>query len=506
MRDELVLEMREIDKIFPGVHALKKVNFELRKGEVHALLGENGAGKSTLINVLGGVYPIDGGQILIDGQPVVIRQIKDAQQLGIAIIHQELVLVPHMTVAENIFMGREPRTKLGTVDKKKMFRDAQEAIDAVGLCCSATDLVCKLSVAQQQLVEIAKALSYNAKIVVMDEPTSSLMTREVDILFDTIRKLRAKGVSIIYISHRMSEFFEIADRITVMRDGEYVTTRDVEQTNTDELVFLMVGRKLENYYTRTYNKPGETVLEVSGLSQKSTGLEDINFSLRKGEILGFSGLVGAGRSELMRCIVGIEKYDSGEIRLFGEPAGPMDTAQAQKKGLVMVPEDRKQQGLILLNSVGFNLTINVLESFIGLGVVNKCAENEIIERHIRALNIKTPSARQKVGNLSGGNQQKAIIAREIDKDPDLLVAVQPTRGLDVGAIEYIHSQLVAQRDKGKAVLLVSLELDEVMDVSDRILVMYEGELVGQLDPKTVSVEELGLYMAGAKRDPVPEEV
>ena len=336
MRDELVLEMREIDKIFPGVHALKKVNFELRKGEVHALLGENGAGKSTLINVLGGVYPIDGGQILIDGQPVVIRQIKDAQQLGIAIIHQELVLVPHMTVAENIFMGREPRTKLGTVDKKKMFRDAQEAIDAVGLCCSATDLVCKLSVAQQQLVEIAKALSYNAKIVVMDEPTSSLMTREVDILFDTIRKLRAKGVSIIYISHRMSEFFEIADRITVMRDGEYVTTRDVEQTNTDELVFLMVGRKLENYYTRTYNKPGETVLEVSGLSQKSTGLEDINFSLRKGEILGFSGLVGAGRSELMRCIVGIEKYDSGEIRLFGEPAGPMDTAQAQKKGLVMV--------------------------------------------------------------------------------------------------------------------------------------------------------------------------
>jgi len=438
LRDELVLEMREIDKIFPGVHALKKVNFELRKGEVHALLGENGAGKSTLINVLGGVYPIDGGQILIDGQPVVIRQIKDAQQLGIAIIHQELVLVPHMTVAENIFMGREPRTKLGTVDKKKMFRDAQEAIDAVGLCCSATDLVCKLSVAQQQLVEIAKALSYNAKIVVMDEPTSSLMTREVDILFDTIRKLRAKGVSIIYISHRMSEFFEIADRITVMRDGEYVTTRDVEQTNTDELVFLMVGRKLENYYTRTYNKPGETVLEVSGLSQKSTGLEDINFSLRKGEILGFSGLVGAGRSELMRCIVGIEKYDSGEIRLFGEPAGPMNTAQAQKKGLVMVPEDRKQQGLILLNSVGFNLTISVLESFIGLGVVNKCAENEIIERHIRALNIKTPSARQKVGNLSGGNQQKVLMGKWLATNPKILILDEPTRGVDVGAKAEIY--------------------------------------------------------------------
>lgn len=480
MRDELVLEMREIDKIFPGVHALKKVNFELRKGEVHALLGENGAGKSTLINVLGGVYPIDGGQILIDGQPVVIRQIKDAQQLGIAIIHQELVLVPHMTVAENIFMGREPRTKLGTVDKKKMFRDAQEAIDAVGLCCSATDLVCKLSVAQQQLVEIAKALSYNAKIVVMDEPTSSLMTREVDILFDTIRKLRAKGVSIIYISHRMSEFFEIADRITVMRDGEYVTTRDVEQTNTDELVFLMVGRKLENYYTRTYNKPGETVLEVSGLSQKSTGLEDINFSLRKGEILGFSGLVGAGRSELMRCIVGIEKYDSGEIRLFGEPAGPMDTAQAQKKGLVMVPEDRKQQGLILLNSVGFNLTINVLESFIGLGVVNKCAENEIIERHIRALNIKTPSARQKVGNLSGGNQQKVLMGKWLATNPKILILDEPTRGVDVGAKAEIYMIIDRLAKEGISVIMVSSELNEIINMCDRVLVMSDGRITGEL--------------------------
>ena len=500
MRDELVLEMREIDKIFPGVHALKKVNFELRKGEVHALLGENGAGKSTLINVLGGVYPIDGGQILIDGQPVVIRQIKDAQQLGIAIIHQELVLVPHMTVAENIFMGREPRTKLGTVDKKKMFRDAQEAIDAVGLCCSATDLVCKLSVAQQQLVEIAKALSYNAKIVVMDEPTSSLMTREVDILFDTIRKLRAKGVSIIYVSHRMSEFFEIADRITVMRDGEYVTTRDVEQTNTDELVFLMVGRKLENYYTRTYNKPGETVLEVSGLSQKSTGLEDINFSLRKGEILGFSGLVGAGRSELMRCIVGIEKYDSGEIRLFGEPAGPMDTAQAQKKGLVMVPEDRKQQGLILLNSVGFNLTINVLESFIGLGVVNKCAENEIIERHIRALNIKTPSARQKVGNLSGGNQQKVLMGKWLATNPKILILDEPTRGVDVGAKAEIYMIIDRLAKEGISVIMVSSELNEIINMCDRVLVMSDGRITGELDRSEFTQELIMSFATTMKEE------
>lgn len=500
MRDELVLEMREIDKIFPGVHALKKVNFELRKGEVHALLGENGAGKSTLINVLGGVYPIDGGQILIDGQPVVIRQIKDAQQLGIAIIHQELVLVPHMTVAENIFMGREPRTKLGTVDKKKMFRDAQEAIDAVGLCCSATDLVCKLSVAQQQLVEIAKALSYNAKIVVMDEPTSSLMTREVDILFDTIRKLRAKGVSIIYISHRMSEFFEIADRITVMRDGEYVTTRDVEQTNTDELVFLMVGRKLENYYTRTYNKPGETVLEVSGLSQKSTGLEDINFSLRKGEILGFSGLVGAGRSELMRCIVGIEKYDSGEIRLFGEPAGPMNTAQAQKKGLVMVPEDRKQQGLILLNSVGFNLTINVLESFIGLGVVNKCAENEIIERHIRALNIKTPSARQKVGNLSGGNQQKVLMGKWLATNPKILILDEPTRGVDVGAKAEIYMIIDRLAKEGISVIMVSSELNEIINMCDRVLVMSDGRITGELDRSEFTQELIMSFATTMKEE------
>ena len=405
-----------------------------------------------------------------------------------------------MTVAENIFMGREPRTKLGTVDKKKMFRDAQEAIDAVGLCCSATDLVCKLSVAQQQLVEIAKALSYNAKIVVMDEPTSSLMTREVDILFDTIRKLRAKGVSIIYISHRMSEFFEIADRITVMRDGEYVTTRDVEQTNTDELVFLMVGRKLENYYTRTYNKPGETVLEVSGLSQKSTGLEDINFSLRKGEILGFSGLVGAGRSELMRCIVGIEKYDSGEIRLFGEPAGPMDTAQAQKKGLVMVPEDRKQQGLILLNSVGFNLTINVLESFIGLGVVNKCAENEIIERHIRALNIKTPSARQKVGNLSGGNQQKVLMGKWLATNPKILILDEPTRGVDVGAKAEIYMIIDRLAKEGISVIMVSSELNEIINMCDRVLVMSDGRITGELDRSEFTQELIMSFATTMKEE------
>ena len=381
-----------------------------------------------------------------------------------------------------------------------MFRDAQEAIDAVGLCCSATDLVCKLSVAQQQLVEIAKALSYNAKIVVMDEPTSSLMTREVDILFDTIRKLRAKGVSIIYISHRMSEFFEIADRITVMRDGEYVTTRDVEQTNTDELVFLMVGRKLENYYTRTYNKPGETVLEVSGLSQKSTGLEDINFSLRKGEILGFSGLVGAGRSELMRCIVGIEKYDSGEIRLFGEPAGPMDTAQAQKKGLVMVPEDRKQQGLILLNSVGFNLTINVLESFIGLGVVNKCAENEIIERHIRALNIKTPSARQKVGNLSGGNQQKVLMGKWLATNPKILILDEPTRGVDVGAKAEIYMIIDRLAKEGISVIMVSSELNEIINMCDRVLVMSDGRITGELDRSEFTQELIMSFATTMKEE------
>ena len=349
-------------------------------------------------------------------------------------------------------------------------------------------------------MEIAKALSYNAKIVVMDEPTSSLMTREVDILFDTIRKLRAKGVSIIYISHRMSEFFEIADRITVMRDGEYVTTRDVEQTNTDELVFLMVGRKLENYYTRTYNKPGETVLEVSGLSQKSTGLEDINFSLRKGEILGFSGLVGAGRSELMRCIVGIEKYDSGEIRLFGEPAGPMDTAQAQKKGLVMVPEDRKQQGLILLNSVGFNLTINVLESFIGLGVVNKCAENEIIERHIRALNIKTPSARQKVGNLSGGNQQKVLMGKWLATNPKILILDEPTRGVDVGAKAEIYMIIDRLAKEGISVIMVSSELNEIINMCDRVLVMSDGRITGELDRSEFTQELIMSFATTMKEE------
>lgn len=493
MKSELMLEMRDIEKIFPGVHALKKAKLELRKGEVHALLGENGAGKSTLINTLGGVYPADEGEIFIEGEQVSIHNIIDAQKCGVAIIHQELVLVPYMSIAENIYLGREPRTKFGSVDRKKMNADAQEIIKKVGLECNATELVGRLSVAQQQMVEIAKALAYKAKIVVMDEPTSSLMTREVEILFKVIRDLRANGISVIYISHRMSELFTIADRVTVMRDGQYVATREMKETNTDELVYLMVGRKLENYYTRNFHELGETVLEVQGLNSEKSKLKDIHFYLKRGEILGFAGLIGAGRSELMRCIIGLDKYDSGTIELFGEHIQNPRVTDMQNRGFIMVPEDRKIQGLILRNTVGFNLTINVLNKFIHFIRVKTKTEHEVINKYIEMLNVKTPSPAQKVGNLSGGNQQKVLMGKWLAAEPQILILDEPTRGVDVGAKAEIYSIIDQLVSAGLSVILVSSELNEIINMCDRVLVMAEGKITGEIKREEFSQEAIMSY-------------
>lgn len=490
MKENFVLEMKEIDKFFPGVHALKKVDFQLKKGEVHALLGENGAGKSTLINVLGGVHPIDGGEIHINGELVRIQNVKDAQSHGIAIIHQELVLVPYMSIAENIFLGREPKTKFGSVDRRKMTEDAQKVIETVGLRCSADQKVGVLGIAQQQLVEIAKALSSNAQIIVMDEPTSSLMTKEVELLFDTIKRLRDKGVSIIYISHRMSEFFEIADRITIMRDGEYVATRNMNETNIDELVYLMVGRELKNYYTRSWHETGEAILEVKNLSCKKNGLQKINFSLYKGEVLGFAGLVGAGRSELMRCILGIDKCDSGDIYMFGRKVEGQNISRMQKLGLVMVPEDRKIQGLVLGNTVSFNITLNILNRFFRMLGVNKEKEQGIVKEHIRKLNIKTPSEKQKVGNLSGGNQQKVLMGKWLATDPQILILDEPTRGVDVGAKAEIYMIIDELAAAGISIIMISSELNEIINMCDRTCVMAEGRITGELKYENFSQEAI----------------
>ncbi|WRS28966.1 sugar ABC transporter ATP-binding protein [Oscillospiraceae bacterium MB08-C2-2] len=492
MSDIPLLEMRGIHKRFPGVYALNNVDLTLRAGEVHALLGENGAGKSTLINVLGGVYRADEGSISIGGEPVTINGVLDSQRSGVAIIHQELVLVPHMTIAENIFLGREPISSMGTIHKKKMLEDAQAIIESVGLHMKAKTLVRKLSVAQQQMVEIAKALSMNARILVMDEPTSSLTSTEVEILFKTIRRLKANGVGIIYVSHRMSELFEITDRITILRDGQYIDTKNTAETDIDQLVYLMVGRELKNYYTRNRIPLGETVLEIKDVSRRGV-LENISFGIRSGEILGFAGLVGAGRSELMRSILGLDDIDSGQVILYGKDAGRLDCARAQELGLVMVPENRKLQGLILKNTVSFNLTLTMLKEFITKLGVKKKIQKAIVQDSIKKLSIKTPSPNQMVGNLSGGNQQKVVIGKWLATKPRILILDEPTRGVDVGAKADIYAIMDCLASEGIAIIMVSSELNEIINMCDRVLVMASGRITGELEHHEFTQEKIMQY-------------
>ena len=503
METENLLKMTEIDKRFPGVHALKKVSFQLKTGEVHALLGENGAGKSTLMNILGGVFPADSGRIEIKGKPVSIEKVSDAQKHGVAVIHQELVLVPHMTIAENVFMGREPKTRWGTVDTAFMEREAERMIRRVGLELPACTIVGSLSVAQQQMVEIAKALSLKANILVMDEPTSSLTEKEVQVLFQIVNRLKKEGVGIIYISHRMSELFEITDRITVMRDGMYIETKLTKETDTDELVALMVGRKLENYYTRNYRKPGKVTLEVRNLGDRYK-LKNISFLAREGEILGFSGLIGAGRSELMQAIVGLEPYTEGTVLISGKEQKGHSYQDTLKQGLAFVPEDRKKQGLILINSVAFNLTINVLQEFIHGVAVSQKKEEGIAERSIENLRIKVSGHNQIAGNLSGGNQQKILIGKWLATNPKILIVDEPTRGVDVGAKADIYAIIDGLAAKGITIIMVSSDLNEIMNMCDRVIVMKNGRITGEVSREELSQERIMQYATdeGGKTDHV----
>ena len=407
--------MRGIQKRFPGVIALNNVDLTVKAGEVHALLGENGAGKSTLIKVLGGIYIAEAGEIYIEGKKVVIDGVKAAQENGIAIIHQELVLVPHMTVAENIFLGREP-LKGRFVNSRQMSEDAQALLDANNMKISADALVGSLTIAQQQMVEIVKAISFNSKILVMDEPTSSISDKEVDFLFETMRSLVKKGVGIIYISHKMSELEQICDRVTVMRDGEYVGTKVVKETNKDELIAMMVGRELTNYYTRDFQIPGETVLRCSHISDGKMA-QDASFEVKRGEIVGFAGLVGAGRSEVMKCIFGLTKDYKGEIEIDGKPVHIKNPIEAMKQGIALVPEDRKLEALYKVQSVRYNSTIEVLGDFIKGIFVDSAKEEAITQKYIDMLSTKTSSQEQLAGNLSGGNQQKVIIGRWLATNP-----------------------------------------------------------------------------------------
>jgi len=480
--------MRNISKTFPGVKALDNVSIDVKSGEVHALLGENGAGKSTLIKVLGGIYKADGGEIFINGRKTVIDSVLEAQKAGISIIHQELVLVPYMTVAENIFLGREPR-KGKFADRGKMETETQKLLNDYEMNISADTLVKDLPIAQQQMVEIVKAISYNSKILVMDEPTSSISDKEVEFLFSIMRTLTKKGVGIVYISHKMSELEEICDTVTVMRDGAVVGTKTVKDTTKDELIAMMVGRQLKNYYTRDYSSSGEVVMKCEHISDGKM-VKDVSFEVRKGEIVGFSGLVGAGRSETMLAIFGLSQRHKGTIELDGKKVAIHNPVEAMKAGLALVPENRKDEGLYPVQTVRYNSTIEILKEFVHGMSVDTRKEEKITQEYIDALNIKTPSQLQTVGNLSGGNQQKVLFARWLATKPKVLVLDEPTRGVDVGAKAEIYEIMNRLAREGMSIIMISSELPEIINMSDRVYVMREGKVGGCLNHDELSQESI----------------
>ncbi len=481
-----LLEMRGITKTFPGVKALNNVNLTVEAGKVLALVGENGAGKSTLMKILSGIYKRDAGEIRIEGNPVEIDGPLSSRALGISIIYQELSVLNNMDIAENIFVGREMR-KNGLVDHRRQHAEAQKLLEHVGLEMDTHTKVKTLSTAQKQMVEVAKALSYNAKLIIMDEPTSSLTDTETAMLMDIIRRLRDEGVAIVYISHRMNEIFEISDEIAVMRDGEMMDKMVTSQVTEGEVIAAMVGRDVKNLFVKEAAQIGETVLEVKNLSTKNF-LKDINFTVRAGEIVGFAGLVGAGRSEVMRAVFGIDRRESGEIYVRGQKVTIRNTVDALRCGMGFVPEDRKEQALILQMSVERNTSLAALKSISKNWFIRPAQEKALAEEYVQKLKVKTPSLAQKVLNLSGGNQQKVVIAKWMATHPAILILDEPTRGIDVGAKKEIHALMSRMAQEGVAIIMISSELPEVLGMADRIYVMHEGRLKGQIKREDASQE------------------
>lgn len=491
----LLLEMKGITKEFPGVKALDNVKLKVDKGEVHVLLGENGAGKSTLIKILAGVHQPTKGQIFIDGKEVSFRNTKDAQNHGVGIIFQELNLIPDLTVADNIFFGRSPHSA-GFVKKLEQINRAQEILTSLDLKISPNELVKNLSIAEQQMIEIAKALSINSRILIMDEPTAALTDQEITVLFEKIKALKAKGVAIIYISHRMEEFEHIADRITVLRDGKYIGTVNYKDTTNDELIKMMVGRTLEEQYPKDETIPiGDEILRVKNLSTKDK-LKNISFSLRKGEILGISGLMGAGRTELAKAIFGADPVTKGEIFVEGKKANIKSPNDAIKSGISYLSEDRKSLGLALSLSVRENITLASMESVSNNGVINRQSEAEKATRYKEKLNIKTPSIEQKARNLSGGNQQKVVIAKWLNTNTKIFIFDEPTRGIDVGAKIEVYEIINQLAREGNGVILISSDMPELLGMSDNILVMSEGKVTGKL-PRSEASQEKIMQLAAA---------
>lgn len=477
--ENYVLEMKDVVKVFPGVRALDGVTLRVRPGSVHVIVGENGAGKSTLMKVISGEYVADGGEMIYKGAPVGKRTILETINMGISMIAQELNPVGIMTVAENIFLGREPRLTKGIVDDKRMNAMAQEILDGMNIPYRATQQLRQLPVAGQQLVEIAKAVSRNASLVIMDEPTSSIADKEVDILFEQVNKLRSRGVGIIYITHKMDEVFRIADDITVIRDGRGIETGPASNFDIDKLITLMVGRQITDLYPVNQTPPGEVVLEIKNLSKRGK-YQNINFQLHRGEILGFAGLVGAGRSEVMRAVFGLEPADSGEIYIEGVKTRIRDTADAFANGIGMVTEDRRGEGIIPAASVKENASIASIRKYVRGFIIDEKAELQAAKASVDSMAAKYATMNQQIRNLSGGNQQKIILSRLMLMDLKVLILDEPTRGIDVGAKREIHQLMCNFAAKGYGVIMISSEMPEVLGMSDRIIVMHEGYITGEL--------------------------
>ena len=502
---EYVIEMLHITKEFPGIKANDDITLQLKKGEIHALLGENGAGKSTLMSVLFGLYQPEAGEIRKNGVKVEINDPNDATALKIGMVHQHFKLVEVFTVLDNIILGAET-TKLGFIQKKEARAKVQALSEKYGLHVDLDAKVEDITVGMQQRVEILKMLYRDNEILIFDEPTAVLTPQEIDELMATMREFAKEGKSILFISHKLNEIMEVSDRVTVLRKGKYVGTVNTSETNKQELSKMMVGRPVQLEVVKDEAKPTDEVLRVEHFCvpsrvHKRNAVDDVSFSVRKGEIVCIAGIDGNGQSELIYGLTGLDRSSGGRVTLCGEDITHASIAH-RGKNMSHIPEDRHKYGLVLDFTLEQNMVLQRFQEpqFEKAGFINNAAVREYADELIDKFDVRSGQGAVTVArSMSGGNQQKAIIAREIDRDKPLIVAVQPTRGLDVGAIEYIHSQLVSERDKGKAILLVSLELDEVMSLSDRILVMYEGKIVGEFDPKKITVQELGLYMAGAKR-------
>lgn len=491
MEQKKILEMRNIVKRFPGVLALNGVSFDLYAGEVHALLGENGAGKSTLLKILSGIYKPDEGEMYIHGEKVEMSNAASAAKHAIGIVHQELSLALNLTVAENIYLGNVPCKWGCFVDDERMIADAQKLLDDMRLTgIKPTTIVKNLSIAARQMVEIVKALSRKVDILVLDEPTASLTNREIDEFFEMIFRLRKQGVSIIYVSHRIEEIWKLADRITILRDGQYIWTKHLADTDHNDIVSTMVGRRLDDIYPRNDIVPGEVVLEVRNLSTKDKMVKNLSFELRAGEILGFYGLVGSGRSEAMEALLGLVERQSGEVVYMGNRVNIRNPKEAQRLGIVLTPESRKDQGLILLKDVDFNITLPQLEALIHGIWLNKKLNEEIVDGYCRRLNVKTPSYQQRVVNLSGGNQQKVILAKWLSAKPKVLILDEPTRGIDIGAKHDIYELMLELARAGLAVIFISSELPEIVGVSSRVVVMREGEMRAVLEKDDISQENI----------------